>query len=89
MLTRTKITLYPEIDFDEATREWRANKKTKPNGCYEYICGHITKTGNKCQKKPCKDGVGDGKRCSLPLSICYKVYNITKIEKVLQFYFIR
>lgn len=65
MLTRTKITLYSEIDFDEASREWRANKKTKPNGCYEYVCGQITKTGNKCQRKPCKDGDGDGKRCSL------------------------
>jgi hypothetical protein len=63
MLTRTKITLSHDIDFDEATREWRANKKAKPNGCYEYICGQLTKTGKICQKKRCKDT--DSERCQI------------------------
>ena len=27
----------PMIDFDEASRAWRQNKKCLPNGCFEYI----------------------------------------------------
>ena len=29
------------IDFDEASREWNANKKKVGNGCYQYI--HVNK----------------------------------------------
>ena len=36
------------FDFDESSREWNANKKKRDNGCYEYICGHVKSTGNKC-----------------------------------------
>ena len=38
------------IDFDEASREWRANKKSIGNSHYKYICQIITKTGNQCGK---------------------------------------
>ena len=29
--------LSPNIDFDEASRLWRANKRRMGNGCYKYI----------------------------------------------------
>jgi hypothetical protein len=44
-----------EIDFDGASATWRANKKELPNGCYQYICGELTKTGKKCCRKPMKE----------------------------------
>ena len=39
------------IDFDEASRAWRENKKSTGNGYYKYVCSAIvTKTGIKCEK---------------------------------------
>jgi hypothetical protein len=35
------------IDFDEAIREWRSNKKSIGNSQYKYICPIIVK-GNAC-----------------------------------------
>jgi len=35
------------IDFDEAIREWRSNKRSIGNGQYKYICPVIIK-GNCC-----------------------------------------
>jgi hypothetical protein len=46
----------PNIDFDEASREWQANKKKLANGCYAYICGEKHTWGicqnirGKCKK---------------------------------------
>ena len=40
------------INFDEATEAWRANKKYTGNGMYKYICCGITKTGKQCNRKP-------------------------------------
>jgi hypothetical protein len=50
--------LYVEIDFDEASAAWRKNKKPMGQGCYTYICGHITKQGTPCQNKPILNGMG-------------------------------
>ena len=50
-----------EIDFDGAREAWRANKKELPNCCYQYICGQVSITGKKCNRKPCKDN----ERCVL------------------------
>jgi hypothetical protein len=36
-----------DIDFDEASRAWNANKKRMPNGEYRYIC-RIP----ECKRKP-------------------------------------
>ena len=36
------------IDFDEASREWRKNKKTLKNGCFSYKCRHISKKNKYC-----------------------------------------
>ena len=38
-----------DIDFDEASRLWKSNKKSTGNGCYKYICIKITKTGKQCK----------------------------------------
>ena len=39
-----------EIDFDEASSAWRANKKCLKNGMYAYICGKTMLNGNSCSK---------------------------------------
>jgi hypothetical protein len=39
------------INFDEATESWRANKKHTGNGMYKYMCCGITKTGKKCNRQ--------------------------------------
>jgi hypothetical protein len=39
------------IDFDEASTAWKANKKYIGNGSYKYLCCGITKTGNKCNRQ--------------------------------------
>ena len=38
------------IDFDEASREWKKNKKYVGNGYYKYICCQTTKLGKKCNR---------------------------------------
>jgi len=38
------------IDFDEASKAWRENKKSIGNGHYKYICCQTTKTGKKCNR---------------------------------------
>jgi hypothetical protein len=40
------------IDFDEASAAWRANKKSTGNGCYKYICEHKNKKNIKCGNNP-------------------------------------
>jgi hypothetical protein len=53
----TRAQLTPVIDFDEASRLWKANKISLGNGTYKYKnnCQHITKNGAPCKKK-CKEG---------------------------------
>ena len=41
------------IDFDEATREWKENKKSIGNGCYRYCCLQKTKQGKPCKREAC------------------------------------
>ena len=38
------------IDFDEASREWNANKKKSVNGYMIYCCGYIKKNGKPCKR---------------------------------------
>jgi hypothetical protein len=40
------------IDFDEASEAWKANKKSTGGGCYKYICEAIRTNGKKCRKNP-------------------------------------
>jgi hypothetical protein len=39
------------IDFDEASEAWRANKKSIGNGSYKYLCAKISKNNNCCPNK--------------------------------------
>ena len=56
MKTRSQTTQLPpytvEIDFDEASRSWKQNKKSQGNGTYTYKCVGLTKQGNSCNRKP-------------------------------------
>lgn len=40
-----------EIDFDEASREWRRNKIELDYGQFRYCCSQLTKKGEKCKNK--------------------------------------
>uniref|UniRef100_A0A6C0EPV9 Uncharacterized protein n=1 Tax=viral metagenome TaxID=1070528 RepID=A0A6C0EPV9_9ZZZZ len=40
-----------DIDFDEASELWKANKKSIGNGSYKYVCSVLTKKGNKCNRQ--------------------------------------
>ena len=46
------------IDFDEASKEWRKNKLLDKNGNFYYVCGTICKNGKKCRNK-----TACGKKC--------------------------
>ena len=37
------------IDFDDASTSWRANKKSIGNGNFKYVCS-LTKRNKKCNK---------------------------------------
>lgn len=39
-----------DIDFDEASYEWRRNKKQLTNGTFVYVCGMSTKNGKPCKR---------------------------------------
>jgi hypothetical protein len=43
---------YPFIDFDEASRLWRANKIAGGGGTFTYICGKVKRNGKICRRKP-------------------------------------
>ena len=42
------------IDFDDASKCWRENKKRKENGTYAYKCMRLTKEGKPCRKEAMK-----------------------------------
>jgi hypothetical protein len=44
------ITYSIDIDFDEASRAWNANKRSIGNGEYVYICGKQMRNGRICKK---------------------------------------
>lgn len=48
MKTRSQTAV--EIDFDEASRLWNANKRQIGNGQYQYVCGATLKTDKYCQR---------------------------------------
>ncbi len=55
MLTRSKSILAQniyivDIDFDSASKAWKANKKSVGNGVYVYICENVSMKGKKCNK---------------------------------------
>lgn len=40
-----------DIDFDDASKEWSANKK-RVGQMYIYVCGTKLTSGKRCQNKP-------------------------------------
>ncbi len=38
------------IDFDEASKCWRNNKKKTKNGCFVYICNYINSKNKRCRR---------------------------------------
>jgi hypothetical protein len=50
MKTRHSVEHDHHIDFDEASAEWRRNKKALSNGMFSYVCGINTKSGKPCQR---------------------------------------
>jgi hypothetical protein len=61
--TPNKNILEVDIDFDEAIKEWRSNKKSVGNGQYKYLCQLID---TKCIK---------GTQNSVCERVCYKGTN--------------
>jgi hypothetical protein len=48
----TTVAVYEvDIDFDEASRMWKLNKKQIGNGSYKYICCVLNKSGKKCGRQ--------------------------------------
>jgi hypothetical protein len=45
----TNLEYAVNIDFDEASAAWKANKKSIGGGCYKYICEHRNKN---CRRNP-------------------------------------
>lgn len=46
-----------EIDFDEASREWRKNKIYLGCGDFRYCCSEPTKKREKCKNRIVKDNL--------------------------------
>lgn len=62
MLTRNaakKQILSVDIDFDDASTQWRSNKRSIGNGSFQYICrktlssGSVNKPGRTCNRQAC------------------------------------
>ena len=60
----SKLELKIDINFDEASSLWKANKKAMGNGMYRYICGRVSQKGKVCQKIPMGSCIFC-KRCTL------------------------
>jgi hypothetical protein len=66
MRTRSQAAeLEVDIDFDEASRLWNANKKRLASGCYYYVCGAELRNGRFCKRKPVKKSDYCHEHCSL------------------------
>ena len=52
----TTVAIYEvDIDFDEASKMWKFNKKRMGNGTYKYICCELNKSGLKCGRNIADD----------------------------------
>jgi len=52
MITRSQKKEYSvDINFDEASKEWKANKKYMGNGTYKYVCCAKTLSGSPCKRE--------------------------------------
>jgi hypothetical protein len=44
------MELEVKINFDEASRLWRQNKKYIGNGKFVYICNYVNSCGKQCRR---------------------------------------
>lgn len=52
--TNTNTNYVVNIDFDEASREWNANKK-RIGQMYVYTCNIIRSNGKRCKRQVYRD----------------------------------
>jgi hypothetical protein len=46
-----KSALYTvDIDFENASKAWRQNKKHDGQGQFKYVCAFVKKDGSRCNK---------------------------------------
>ena len=54
-LKKERVEVQPlyevDIDFDEASDAWKANKISIGNGSYRYMCANKSEKNRKCLKK--------------------------------------
>jgi hypothetical protein len=48
-----RVQFSVDIDFDGASKAWKANKVSKCNGTYGYKCERLTKKGEPCSQIAC------------------------------------
>ena len=48
-----RVQFLVDIDFDESSRVWKANKVSKGNGTYGYKCERMNKNGEPCRQMAC------------------------------------
>ena len=92
MITRSQNTIKPlyevNIDFDEASKEWRHNKKSIGNGSYKYICTQTVKNKKKKIESTTEKKEEDneekeyicGKKCYKTSQYCY--HHSSQIHKL-------
>lgn len=54
LLEEIKEQYEVNINFDEASTAWKANKKSIGGGCYKYICEHQNKNCKRIPIPGCK-----------------------------------
>ena len=68
-----------EIDFDEASEAWKANKISIGNGSYKYLCAQRGRNDNLCIKK-CLPGED---YCAVHYKMLQKKGFIRKIDETI------
>ena len=76
------LELVVDIDFDNASNMWRANKTSIGNGSFKYVCGALRKDGGKCLNKPSKGNQCCHLHANKKMNKMNKVNKMNKIKKV-------
>lgn len=63
--TRKHVNMNEPIDFEEASRAWRKNKKYLGNGTFQYRCAHYRPdTDSYCGNPPARLGLNKSSELS-------------------------
>jgi hypothetical protein len=79
----TQVETFPykvEIDFDEASEAWKANKISIGNGSYRYLCAQRGKSTNNLCIKKCLPGED---YCAVHYKMLQKKGIIRKIDETI------